>query len=105
MLNLKQKEERMEKDVTAGVTGIEEETNTRRTEFNMNLNDTLSFSSGITNMIVMRVPGGWIYTTILDAGVEGEKFPPIASSVFVPMHKSEPPAYTHKGSPESAGKG
>jgi len=79
----------MEKRSTTGVTGVDEEANIKRTEFNMNLNDTLSFSSGITNMIVMRVPGGWIYTTILDAGVEGEKFPPIASSVFVPMHKPD----------------
>jgi len=101
MYNFKKEEELMEKEITAGITGVEEETNMKRTEFNMNLNDTLSFSSGITNMICMRVPGGWIYTTILDAGTEGGKFAPIASSVFVPMHKAEAPAYEPKSGPES----
>jgi len=61
----------------------------KRNEYNMNLNDTVSFTSGVANMLVMRVPGGWIYTTILEAGVEDQKFPPMASSVFVPLHEPE----------------
>jgi len=64
-----------------------EELKMERTEYNMKLNDTLSFSSGVTKMIIMRVPGGWIYTTILDFGSGEDKITPIASSVFVPMHE------------------
>ncbi len=68
---------------------MEKEIKTERAEYNMKLNDTLSFSSGVTKMIIMRVPGGWIYTTILEPGSEESKPTPIASSVFVPMHKAK----------------
>lgn len=77
----------MEKEITAEITGTTEEVKKERAEYNMRLNDTLSFSSGITKMVIMRVPGGWIYTTILEPGAEENKPTPIASSVFVPMHK------------------
>jgi len=69
------------------------ELETERAEYNMKLNDTLSFSTGLTKMIIMRVPGGWIYTTILEPGAKDHKPIPIASSVFVPIHKPKASEY------------
>ena len=50
-------------------------------EYNMKLGDVFGYATDAGKISILRVPGGWIYTIMMD--FEGA----FSDSVFVPIHK------------------